>query len=122
VPDLPPEPAKIDIPGINSRLGLSLYDDDRDMYLFVLRSYADSIPAELDKLRHVSGQSLPDYAIDVHTVKGASAGIGAKSLTEFAKRLELMAKGGDLSGVLSENEQFLREADALIADIRKWLG
>ena len=114
--------AAIEIPGVDTGLGMDLFEDDLDMFVDFLRSYAEGIPAELDKLRDVSGQTLPAYAIDVHTIKGASAGIGASGLAETAKRLEGMAKAGDLAGVLAENEGFLREADTLTADIRAWLA
>jgi len=124
-PDPPPPPAedkKIEIPGINSRFGLSLYEDDREMFLFIMRTYAESIPDEIDKLRNVTEQTLPAYAIDVHTIKGASAGIGAKTLSEAAKRLEMMAKEGDLQGVQSENESFIEAAETLVADINIWFA
>jgi CheY-like chemotaxis protein/HPt (histidine-containing phosphotransfer) domain-containing protein len=110
----------IEIPGVNAELGMYLFDDDREMFVDFLRSYVEYIPAELDSLRSVSGLTLKDYAINVHTVKGTSAGIGASDVADFARRLEMMAKAGDLDGVLSENESFLKEADKLVADIRDW--
>jgi HPt (histidine-containing phosphotransfer) domain-containing protein len=93
-----------------------------EMYLDILRSFVEFTPAELDKLCQVSEQSLPVYAIDVHTVKGSCATIGAKDLADFAKRLELMAKAGDLSGVLAENKQFIKEAEKLVEDIQLTLS
>ena len=115
-------PETIEIPGINAKLGLSLYEGDAEMYADILRSFVENIPEELDKLRSVTEQGLHDYAIDVHTVKGSGASIGAKGLADWAKKLELMAKAGDLSGVLTENESFLKEADTLVADILAWMG
>ena len=115
-------PAVIDIPGVNAKLGLLLYENDRQMYLDVLRSFADSILAETDKLCNVSADSLPAYAIDVHTVKGSGASIGARDLTDLASRLEMMAKAGDLSGVLSDNEKLICDVDKLVADVREWLS
>jgi len=69
----------------------------------------------------VTEKSLPDYAIDAHTVKGSSASIGAKMLRASALKMELLAKSGDLSGVLNENEAFIKEAETLVADILNWL-
>jgi CheY-like chemotaxis protein len=119
----PPEHcAGIEIAGIDAQRGLYLFDGDREMYIDFLRSYTDFIPAEIDKLRVVSEQSLPSFAIDVHTVKGASAGIGADVLAGHAKRLELMAKAGDLQGVISEKDKFIQDAESLIHSIEEWLS
>jgi CheY-like chemotaxis protein len=120
-PDPSPEGDAVEIPGVDARRGMYLFENNMKMYTRFLRSFADNIPAELDKLRAVCGQTLPDYAIDVHTVKGAAAGIGADALSERANRLQHTAKSGDLSGVLLDNEAFLREADTLVADIQAWL-
>jgi CheY-like chemotaxis protein len=113
---------EMEIPGVNTALGLSLYDGDREMFIDFLRFYTEHIPAELDKLRHVSQETLKDYAIDAHTVKGTSAGIGATAVTEMARRAEQMAKEGDLAGVLAENEKFIGGVEALLRDIEAWLG
>jgi HPt (histidine-containing phosphotransfer) domain-containing protein len=121
-PSPPPRGADIEIPGVDSEQGMYLFEGDREMFIDFLRSYADNVPAELDKLRDVSEQTLSAYAIDVHTIKGASAGIGADESANYAKRLEKMAKTGDLSGVLLENEAFLKAVDTLVSDIRAWFA
>jgi HPt (histidine-containing phosphotransfer) domain-containing protein len=111
---------KIDIPGVNSKLGLAIYEGDTDMYADILRSFAEDIPAELEKLRNVSEETLRLYAINVHTIRGSAAGIGAKALTERASRLEQTAKSGNLDGILAENESFLDEAFELIGNINSY--
>jgi len=112
---------KIEIPGIDAEKGLDLYDGDFDMYLAVLRSYAAKVPAALNKLRTVTAETLPDYTITVHGVKGTSTNIGAEETRIAASKLEAMAKAGDLSGVLAANETFLKQADKLLKDIQSWL-
>ena len=112
---------KIDIPGIDAEKGLDLYDDDLDIYLTVLRSYASNTPEVLDRLRQVSAETLKDYAANVHGVKGTSAKIGAEETRMTALKLESLAKAGDLQGVLAHNDAFLKEADALIVNIQNWL-
>jgi len=119
--DEPGKTKKVEIPGVNTRFGLSLYENDIEMYIDVMQAFAEYVPEEIDKLRHVTGQTLKEYAIDVHTVKGSSASIGAKDLAEIANRLETMAKAGDLDGILLENEDFLKDADALVSNVKTWL-
>ena len=105
------------IPGINTKLGLSLYDDDMALYLDILRTFAESIPDELDKLRNPSKETLRAYAIDIHTIKGASSGIGAKVISERAKEMEKMAKNGDLAGLVVLNDEFIKDTERLVGDI-----
>ena len=111
----------IKIPGVDAKKGLDLYDGELDLYLTVLRSYADNIPVVLDKLRKVTAETLPNYADTVHGIKGASATIAAEEISNAAMKLENMAMAGDLSGVLAENDFFLKRADCLLKDIQKWL-
>jgi CheY-like chemotaxis protein len=111
-------PTKIEIPNINTKLGLSLYGNDTAMFMDIVRSFAEDIPAELEKLRQVSMQTLPMYAINVHTIKGSAAGVGAKALADTAARLEQMAKSGDLDGVLADNDAFVQSVCTLISDIK----
>jgi len=118
-PESPTE-APIDIPGINPILALSLYEDDMDILLTVMQSFADNIPGELSRMSDVNEDNLADYAIDIHTLKGASASIGAKNLTQRAKKMERMAKSGDLEGVLEMNKEFIEDAKTLISDIHSW--
>ncbi|MDR2532476.1 MAG: PAS domain-containing protein [Oscillospiraceae bacterium] len=119
--ELPKIEKSADIPGVNMKLGLSLYEDDREMYVEILRSFAENVPAELEKLHDVSEETLSEYGIDVHTIKGASASIGAKEIQMRAKDLEAMAKSGDIAGVQTLNDEFIKDAKTLVADINKWL-
>jgi len=112
----------VEIPGVNAILGLSLYEDDMDMYLAILQSFADNAPEEIEKLRDVTEENLPEYAIDIHTIKGISSTIGAESISERAKEMERMAKESDLSGILEVNEEFINDTETLVAGVKEWLA
>jgi len=86
-------------------------------YLQIIRSYVTHIPPLLDKLRSVSVESLSDYAVTVHGIKGASYGISAKKIGSLAEKLEKAAKGGDLSEVTRDSGAFLKEAEELISHL-----
>ncbi|MCL2042539.1 MAG: hypothetical protein FWG89_00210 [Treponema sp.] len=111
----------IQIPGVDLEKVEDLYEDDTDLYVKVCRSYVSVTPAILDKLREVSAETLADYAVCIHSIKGTSTAIGAEETRIAALNLEKKAKAGDLSGVLAENQNFLKQAEKLIDDIRKWL-
>ena len=111
----------IDIPGLDVQKGLALYDDEEDIYLIVLKSYAANTPAVLDKIRSVSPETLSNYSISVHGIKGTSANVGAVKIQEAALELEKMAKAGDLDGVLARNESFIKNVEETIKGIETWL-
>jgi len=121
-PEEDTEDITIYIPGVNAALGLSLYENDVDMYIDVLTSFAYNVQNEIDKLRDVTAETISNYAIDIHTMKGVSASIGAKSLSARAEKLEKMAGNGDISSVLKLNDGFIYDAEALINDVREWLN
>jgi HPt (histidine-containing phosphotransfer) domain-containing protein len=112
---------QIEIPGIDPETVLESYDDDMDIYKTILRAFVDKIPALLDKIRDVSSETLPDYTIKIHALKGSGGNIGAREIMADAARLEAMAKNGDLDGILAVNGEFLEKTRVLIDDIKKWL-
>jgi len=113
---------EINIPGIDEKKGLSLYANEVDIYLPLLRSYIANTPLTLEKLRSISPETLSDYVISVHGLKGTSAGIGAEAVREEALELEQMSRAGDLQGVLLKNGKLIADAETLVADIKAWLA
>ncbi|MCL2754117.1 MAG: ATP-binding protein [Oscillospiraceae bacterium] len=107
--------------GINLILGLSLYEDDMEMLVEIMHSFATNIPNEITRMRELTPETLSDYAIDVHTIKGAAASIGAKQISVRAKNLERMAKDGDYDGVAELNTAFCDDTASLIEELRAWL-
>ncbi|MDR3020897.1 MAG: Hpt domain-containing protein [Treponema sp.] len=111
----------INIPGIDVKKGLDLYDGEEDIYLIVLRSYAKNTPAVVDKIRNVSQETLGDYAISVHGIKGTSANIGAVNIQTAAAELEKLAKAGNLDEVLARNKNLINEIENTLQGIITWL-
>jgi len=112
---------KIEIPGIDANAALDTCDGDEDIYVSVLHCFVSKIPALLDTLRDVSSETLPDYMIKIHSLKGSGGNIGAKDTMAAAAELEIMAKNGDLDGVLAKNGAFLEKTRVLVDDIKTWL-
>ncbi|MCL2126540.1 MAG: response regulator, partial [Oscillospiraceae bacterium] len=107
-----------EIPGLNTNRGMVMYADDLEIYLSVLRSYCENTPAALEKLRGVTAANLPDYAINVHGLKGSTASIGAESISKKGWELESAAKAGNLSEVLRLNEGFIQDTRILINKLK----
>jgi len=111
----------INIPGVDTAKGLSLYDGEQDIYLEILRSYVSTAPAAIEKIRTVTEETLSEYTLNIHGIKGACASIGAEALREAALNLETMSRAGNLQGVIAENESFIKNAESVITNVVSWL-
>jgi HPt (histidine-containing phosphotransfer) domain-containing protein len=107
----------INIPGLNFEQGLDVFDGEEDDYLSALNSFAASIPGLITKLRDVTEENLQDYAINIHGLKSTSGWICAEEIQKEALELEMLAKAGNLSEVLSRNSIFLDTVQTFIKNL-----
>ncbi|MDR2942852.1 MAG: PAS domain-containing protein [Treponema sp.] len=112
----------IKIPGVDTQKGLSLYAGEMDVYLPLLRSYVYNTPKVLEKMRTVSGETLPSYVVTVHGLKGTSAGIGAEEIRFSAQDMETKSRAGDLKSVLEHNGKLIADTEIIVANIKAWLN
>jgi CheY-like chemotaxis protein len=111
----------IKIPGVDTEKGLSIYDGDKDIYVELLRSYAANTPVAIERIQTVTEETLQEYTINVHGIKGACASIGAETVREAAYNMEMMARAGNLQGVLAENERLIESTKSIVTSIKAWL-
>ena len=114
------ETGEIEISGIDVEDGIARYGYDLEIYLSILRSFADNTPALLNKLRDVRQETLRDCGINAHGLKGSCASISAQQLSADAYELETAAKNGDLERCLSLVGPLLKNAELLVANINAW--
>jgi HPt (histidine-containing phosphotransfer) domain-containing protein len=107
----------IDMPGLNIEQGLDVFDGEEEDYMTALESFVKNTPEIINKLRGVTGENLPDYAINIHGLKSISGWICAENIRKGAAELEAMAKAGDASGVLARNDTFLKETDTFVNEL-----
>jgi signal transduction histidine kinase/DNA-binding response OmpR family regulator/HPt (histidine-containing phosphotransfer) domain-containing protein len=113
---------KIDIPGIEEAKIMEIYDGDMEIFLPVLRSYVSTIPDSLEKMSHVSNETLPQYTVTVHGVKSVSDSIGAEEARKMAFELETAAKAGDLNLIMAKNGALIHYVKELLVNIERWLA
>jgi HPt (histidine-containing phosphotransfer) domain-containing protein len=111
----------VGIPGVDEQSFANLFEGDMELFVSILNTFIGKTPGVVNSLRTVSQATLGDYANKVHGLKGACANICAEEARKTASKLEMMAKAGDLSGVLANNEGFLKYMDNLLKDLQKWL-
>jgi signal transduction histidine kinase/CheY-like chemotaxis protein len=116
-PLMPDGKTLIQIDGLDVEEGLRRFSGDQEVYLGVIRSYAQSAAELLDQLTEPDYADLKSYIISIHGLKSSSYGICAKPVGELAEALEHKAAAGDLDFVRERNPGFLtsvrRLADSL---------
>jgi CheY-like chemotaxis protein len=113
---------EIDIPGVDVARVEELYGGNMKIYLPVVRSYLSVIPGELEKMSHVSAETLPDYVVKVHGVKSTSDSIGAERAHQMALELEMAGRDNNLALVQAKNDALIQYIKELLVHIERWLA
>ncbi|MCO7226111.1 Hpt domain-containing protein [Pleionea sp. CnH1-48] len=74
----------------------------------------------IDVEKHLSNQDAQQVANSIHSIKGASANLGAVELTQLCQAMEQSARGGDLSGAeeqLVTIKQLFEEAVTILKSV-----
>jgi HPt (histidine-containing phosphotransfer) domain-containing protein len=111
----------IGLPGVDEGIFNDLLDGDEDLFMTVLTTFVEKTPGSLAKLANPTKETLADYAILVHGVKGACANICAEQLRQKALKLEQLSRAGDLNGVLAGNAPFIKEVQDMVEKGKTWL-
>jgi PAS domain S-box-containing protein len=112
------ESAELD--GMDFKAGLKRYGTEA-VYTRVLRSFFTHTPELLKKLRSLSRETLPDYTVTIHGLKGASYGVCAGEIGREAEDLEHAAKAGDYERVESKNAAFIAKVETSLEALGKLL-
>jgi HPt (histidine-containing phosphotransfer) domain-containing protein len=96
------------IEGLDVDRGLFLSGGVEEQYADLLRISVKAFDDRIKKMRSLYVDNLPDFAIEIHGIKGALYAIGAGSLGDEAKELEFAAK--------AENAAFCAEAYPLFEE------
>ena len=106
--------AGLDIPEALARMGNS-----PKLYMRIIHSFIVNMPGNLDELAtdKINAETLPDYAIKIHGAKGSCYGIGANSVGDIAKSLEMAAKADDLEACQQGNDAFISGAQDLLKQL-----
>jgi len=110
------------ISGIDIKAALAHFNDDADMLLYILRSFAVNTKPLLEKAASVSIETLAEYAVTVHGIKGSSRNICADAIGKQAEALEWAAKAGDYDFVEKNNPALIEAAAKLVSGLDEMLA
>jgi CheY-like chemotaxis protein/HPt (histidine-containing phosphotransfer) domain-containing protein len=82
------------VAGIDFASALLLYGNSGAAYMPILKSFVTHTPPLLEKMDIHLESSSPDYAIEVHGLKGTCNAVGATVTAEAARELEFASKEG----------------------------
>ena len=133
----PPEPAQalsteepsddalstLERAGFDTESGLRYAAGDRDFYLELVTSFAQSAPSNREAIRDFWVQrAFGDYQIRVHALKSTARQIGANELSEQALAQEMAAKEGRFSDIDAGAEALLERYERTERELRDALG
>ncbi|OGR23138.1 MAG: hypothetical protein A2277_06325 [Desulfobacterales bacterium RIFOXYA12_FULL_46_15] len=108
-------PAAGNLPGfesVDTIAGLKYMMGDADLYARILGDFSENYDGIAEKLSHCISHDKEEAKRIVHTIKGLSAGIGAKSLHEAAVRF-------DESLAPDFFDPFIRELERVVDEIKE---
>lgn len=114
-------PIKNLMPKIDCVAGIKNIGGNLDSYNELLKVYYREMAQILETLPDLAQESLEQFKIKVHGVKGSSRNVGAKELSERALQLEEWAKEGKQKEVLDALDDFLKEMDAVMTRVDTYL-
>jgi CheY-like chemotaxis protein len=118
VPEPVPEELK-DLPGIDSTQGMA-YCGTVQIYRSTLILFRDQIDAKAKRMEEFrQAGNLPDYIVEVHSLKSAARWIGAAALGDLAESLEMAARAGNKTQVDRDTPTLLEQYRALKAPLLK---
>lgn len=97
-----------------------LYCGGEESYYKILQGYSqegEKLEQQLNEL--FVAKDWKNYTIAVHGLKSAMGSIGAKSLSEQARQLEMAGKNGDISYILAHHEELLQEYRLLFTKLKE---
>ena len=100
---------------LDIKKGLERFSGDKEVYFNVLRTYAVSTRPMLKQVGDVRRETLSEYAITVHGIKGSSRGIFAEEIGKKAFALENAAKSDDFEYITANNEDFIETVEKLLS-------
>ena len=109
-------------PGLSVDTGLMHSGGDEDIYCTILNTYYSEGEAKIDDIRreHMAGD-LEMFTINVHAVKGSSAGVGGLEVSELFRRLEMAGKEGNTSYINNCLDEALDKYRGLLENVRDYL-
>ena len=93
------------------------------MYDSILNDFLDGYDERMKKIEtYRLNNDMPNYAIEVHSLKSDSKYLGFMTLADLAYKHEMASKAGDITSVNNHYQELITEAGRIIAVAKKYMG
>jgi signal transduction histidine kinase/CheY-like chemotaxis protein/HPt (histidine-containing phosphotransfer) domain-containing protein len=107
------------IPGVNTISGITMTGGTQEVYREVLALFCKDVEERMPLLRQTPNEdTLPALVIHIHSLKSASASIGAQEISTQAAGLEAVGKAGDVGFIRQMLPDFADQLEELVKGIK----
>ena len=108
--------------GVDVNHGLELLGD-MDTYNSIMSDFLDAYDDRMKRIdMYKNNGDMPNYAIEVHSLKSDSKYLGFMTLADIAYKHEMASKQNDLNTVNNTYDELVREAERVINIVKVYLG
>ena len=107
---------------VDYEMGLTYAGDDRETFYSVLHIYVrNSKEYRASLIKRYEDEDWVNYITEVHALKSSSLSMGAKELSELAKKLEFAGKAGEYDVIRQNHEAVIALYDEVVQNITTYL-
>ncbi|MCR4697297.1 MAG: response regulator [Lachnospiraceae bacterium] len=109
----------ITIAGVDTQLGIKNYNNSVSRYIQVLKYIFDDGESQIARMTDmIANEQYEQYTFETHALKGLALGVGATSLADKAKELEMAVRNEEYAKVKNEAPDLIEEYKRLLANIK----
>jgi len=106
------------IPGVDVKKGIAMIGGKKSSYRAVLSTLSNDVKKRLSLFQTPPDpDTLPLFTIEVHSLKGSTASVGAAELSDKAAKLEAAGRDGDMAFIREHLGDFYEHLTALVKNI-----
>lgn len=108
--------------GINVDASLEILGD-MEMYDETMSDFLDEVEEKLESIKNYKeAGDMPNYAIQVHSLKSDSKYLGFTTLAELSYNHEMASKANDIVFVNDNFEVLMTEANRILSVVKEYMG
>ena len=108
--------------GVNVDASLEILGD-MEMYDETMSDFLDEVEEKIASIKlYKEVGDMPNYAIQVHSLKSDSKYLGFTTLAEISYNHEMASKGNDVNYVNDNFDSLMAEADRIVTLCKEYMG